>query len=257
MKSSFITILAVVLMTALSSQAFAYFSNNDLIEVVYNGTTAERAIDLGNLATLNLDTIASSLTLAGADSINLSALQASSWSDLKVGFFAYSGSTYQEYFATTATTAPVINTAARTSFSNAYSSTVGTYYGTQLGGTTNQIVDASPSNVNSYVKKMDSNGTAPGYFAGFNTAASSLGEASLAALDNGGSVTMYLYHFNLVSAAPGANGTPYSGILTLNANGSTVAESTAATPIPASILLFGSGLLGLVGLKKKGAETAA
>jgi hypothetical protein len=69
---------------------------------------------------------------------------------------------------------------------------------------------------------------------------------------------MYLYHFNVGKASAAAN-TPYYSILQINSNGSIVAETAppAATPIPASILLFGSGLLGLVGLKRKGAETAA
>ena len=37
---------------------------------------------------------------------------------------------------------------------------------------------------------------------------------------------MYLYHFNMITAAAGALGTPYSAILTLNANGSTTAQAT-------------------------------
>lgn len=252
MKLRFITVLTIVLMTALSSQAFAYFANNDLIEVVYNGTTAERAIDLGSLTTLNLSALTSPLTLSGANSINLSALQASSWSQLNVGFFAYSGSTYQEYFATTQNTTPAIVSSSRTAFANAYSSVAGLY-----GGSGTQIVDASTSSPNTYVKKMDSNGTTPGYYAGFNNESQNglIGEANLAALDTGGSVSMYLYHFNIVTAVNGVLGTPYSAILTLNANGSTVAQ--AVTPIPASILLFGSGLLGLVGLKRKSSEIAA
>jgi hypothetical protein len=252
MKTRLITLLTIVLMTALSSQAFAYFENNHLIEVVYNGTTAERAIDLGDLSTLSLDDIASRVTLTGAGSINLAALGASSWSQLKVGLFAYSGSSYQEYFANTLTTNPGINTANRTGFGNAYSSVANTYYRTTLGGTTSQIVDGLPTNSNSYRAKMNQTGTNPGGYAAFNHAPAT-GEASLAALDTGGSVTMYLYHFNLVTAVPGANA-DYMGKLTLLADGSTVAD---ATPIPASLLLFGSGLLGLVGLKKKGAEITA
>ncbi len=254
MKLLFIIVPTIVLMTAISSQAFAYFENNHLIEVVYNGTTAERAIDLGDLTTLGLDTLSSNpLTLAGANSINLSALQASSWSNLSVGFFAYSGSSgstpHQEYFATTQNVRPSINNTFLIAFSNAYNFVANTYYRTNLNGVTNQIVDADPGNSDSYRAKMDQNGTAPGAFGGLNRV-SQIGEANLAALDTGASVTMYLYHFNIATVAPGANGTPYSAILTLYANGSTVAEATA-TPIPASIRLFGSGLLGLIGFRKK------
>ena len=52
-------------------------------------------------------------------------------------------------------------------FGGAYSATATTYYRNQLGGATSQIVDASPSNVNSYVKKMDQTNV-PGAYAAFN-----------------------------------------------------------------------------------------
>ena len=239
--------LTIVLMTALSSQAFAYFTTNDLIAVVYNQTN-EEAIDLGSITNVNIDTLASPLTLAAAGSINLAGLQATSYSQLQIGLFAFSGmGTLQEYFATTQTTAPALNSKLILSFSSAFTNVTGYYSG--LG--TSSIEYGAPTNRNSYFKQMDGNGNSPGFYAGLNTAASSTGESSLAALDTGGSVAMYLYHFNVASAAPGAN-TPYYSILQINSDGSIVAEAApATTPIPASILLFGSGLFGLLGIRRK------
>jgi hypothetical protein len=256
MKIRSIVINLVILMVAFSTQAFAYFSNNHLIEVVYNGTTAERAVDLGDISTLSLDNHTTDYQLSSAGSINLTALQASSWSDLRIGYFAYN-TAGKEYFATTQQTTPTIISGSRTGFTGAYSSVVNTYYNSQLGGSTHQIVDALPTNLNAYVKKMDASGSVKGQYAGFNKDATA-GESNLSALGTTGYVDMYLYQWDLVTANAGPDATsPYVGILRLMADGSTVLLHQEAVPIPASFLIFGSSLFGLFGLKRKNVQAEA
>ena len=70
---------------------------------------------------------------------------------------------------------------------------------------------------------------------------------------------MYLYEYHIsgttVTLVKNAAGTTdYMGKLILDTTGNTTA---VPTPIPASLLLFGSGLLGLVGLRRKSADIAA
>ncbi len=75
-------------------------------------------------------------------------------------------------------------------------------------------------------------------------------EANLSALNTvGGYVDQYLYYYGS-NPDLGGQGTAVAKIRT-NADGSTTLSSLAPTPIPAAIYLFGSGLVGLVGMRRK------
>jgi hypothetical protein len=114
----------------------------------------------------------------------------------------------------------------------------------------NTSITVSQSALYSYWNNMNSGGTTPGTFGGYlqNTA-----EANLAALATVGYVDQVLYYY-------GANpdgGTPgvQVGVLRTFADGSTMLnpmnDPGASVPVPAAAYLFGSGLLGLIGLRRK------
>ena len=62
---------------------------------------------------------------------------------------------------------------------------------------------------------------------------------------------MYLYTFpgGVLDTGLDAN-TDYAGVIRLNSDGSVVLNPSAV-PIPGSILLLGSGILGLFGIRRK------
>ena len=153
---------------------------NDLVEVVYNPTgTAERAIDLGNLTTLNLGAITSpQLLTSGVTLPSPSDLGAgSNWSNLSVGFFSFSGTTTingvtnptpnNYYVASTQSTAPTVSTANAGAFRSAFNAIAG-LTGTYVG--TAQSVKLSPNTsdpdtgatIVSYLNKMDAGGPSAG-----------------------------------------------------------------------------------------------
>jgi hypothetical protein len=74
----------------------------------------------------------------------------------------------------------------------------------------------------------------------------------LNALGSGGFVDQKLYFFNFTSPAnPATAGTQVATIRTM-ADGSTIINpASPVVPIPPSVLLLGSGLLGLIGLRRR------
>jgi hypothetical protein len=64
---------------------------------------------------------------------------------------------------------------------------------------------------------------------------------------------MYLYKYNLVTLDnddDGVPSTPWIGVVRLYSDGEVVLNPSAV-PIPGSLLLLGSGLLGLFGIRRK------
>ncbi len=243
-----------ILLVLFSSQAFA-FQAGDLVLTVYNQTTGstELGIDLGSWSSLSQDlTSATPITLASAGSINLTTLGASFWSDLNAGIFSFSSTnpslSYDIMGTTDNTTAPNIKTGGVTGFGN-NGNTITGWYQSQSGGASNTgALDAT--NHSSYYYIMETHGTVIGAMGGYNKDATSA--LNLANLDSGQVATMYLYGFLANNVQSGAGSNPYLAAIDFLSNGSVVLEANAtqATPIPAGFMLFGSGLLGLFGLKR-------
>ena len=233
-------ITALVLFMSLATSSFAAFDNLKLIRVILQqtGGTTEIATNLGNVTTA----LAGGTFGGGADAFTA-----------KTGgtnFAAGSAGLNAVYFAVNQTTKELWITGEHPSISAGKSATITalttnifSYYNINLGGGPTVLADASYAN--SYRVKAD----ATTQFGQFGTAILLANrpytEANLAALATGGSVTQDIYYFaNYAIASTGVK----VGSITTNANGS---STVTATPIPAAFYLMGSGLLGLVGLRRR------
>ncbi|MEW6380214.1 MAG: hypothetical protein AB1611_11500 [bacterium] len=230
MKKIASILFAVCLLFALSSKVNAYWESGNLIEVIYNEVSGwEIGRDLGAIS-----------SMGSAIHVPIAA-QPGAW----VAFFGYDGVSDADginyYFATTEDMVPSVKGSAQSSFVSGYNGCVLNNY--KLGDVpADGITETLTSLSNSYWAKMDSS-TTRGQFAGFNNgyAEGKLGEAALTEADP----TMYLYQFKktgstTVTLIPG-QGTDYRLVI----------NPVNPVPIPGGFLLLASGILGLVGIKRR------
>jgi hypothetical protein len=221
MKKMMMLLAATMLLLGLNGQAMAYFSQGDLIQVAYSGTT-EIATDEGSMATL----------LAGGSTLNFS----SPLANANVAYFAYNstigGSAGTSWISGNNGGQSAIGGSAN-AFATAYGAVTTLYYQSSTPFGSAAQASVATTNASSYVSQMDGDG--PGNFAGFLNDNS--GETTLVA---NGPVQQTLYSYT------GSRGTlTGSPVVTINTG------NVAATPVPPSILLMGSGLLGLAGIGRK------
>ncbi|HUJ16789.1 MAG TPA: hypothetical protein VL197_02255 [Nitrospirota bacterium] len=252
MKKIMMLVMVVMLMLGVSGQAMAAFSDGDLIRVVYSTAgTNEVATDLGSIA--NLTSASSTLVNFNTNNFNFASL----------GAGANASNSYVVYYSLTLSPNPKNQawlsgpaggqTTAKsswTSFSSAAHTVNGQY---QLTGGGSSQVTLATNDPNSFYQQLEGGGSLVGYMKGFiPTSSSAIATASLANLATNGYVDQVLYYYGLPSGINGTStGLNVSTIRTM-ADGSTVLNPGApATPIPAAAYLFGSGLLGLVGLRRK------
>jgi hypothetical protein len=230
----------IVLMALFSCiESHASFEMGRLIQVVYKSDDVEVATDLLDVDVF--DFTQQNIQLTPAGTFNLGQFTSTNaWEDLKSGFFAHYADLEvgeaHAWFATTQPTAPAISESSLGGYFGSAGPTQ-TYYDT-LSDTITAIGD--PSYPNSYWVKMNSR-TSPGQYGGYNTGYETspgsgqnekLGESNLGALETIGYVDMYLYHFSLNALVPGPGGTPYTAVLRLLSNGSTVLNPIAGTVPP-------------------------
>lgn len=244
-----IVTVAVVLCGTVPAMA-AFYDNTNLVLVAYNWTDKEVAVDLGNYNTMDYGV---GQTLAAAGSVNLGQFGSAvdSWDDLHVGLYtAHKDSTnvYHLVFATTENTRPDINIAPKANFVS------GSTAHHTLNRGAGQVVVKAATEVNSYTNKLDLK--AYGQMAGVNLYNAPLASPTLDALSiAGGFIDLYLYEWNISGVPVVGDGTDYQGIIRLNADGSivTVAGNNPVVPIPGALVLFASGLVGLIGIRRKNA----
>jgi hypothetical protein len=261
MKKKMIALLAGALMMISAGSAFAAFTGDDLIRVVYNTASSVEAVaDLGSIATLLTDASGTVVGNGGASFLNngITSGTAGNIGGSNVAYFALStleNGTAGKYLwvsGSSSTTTPSGIAGLKWS-SDGPTGVLGVLIGnwnTSSGG--NNYYQGATSGTPSYYVKCDATGGNVGSLAGFMNAASAPNtEAGLAALATGGSVTQGLWYF------AAANSTTAAGALALdlqtNADGSTtiINPNVASTPIPPSFFLMGSGLLGMFGLRRK------
>ncbi|MDY6989263.1 MAG: Ig-like domain-containing protein [Thermodesulfobacteriota bacterium] len=218
-------LLSILLVLAMAGPAAGYFEADHLIQVVYNEDDSEVGVDLGDLSTLNLS--AQDLELSGPGTVGLSQFSTvSDWADLRVGYFAVNETTYQNWFATTQDTAPVIGEAQLLSFENGATQVWQKYLENEIAAGVAQVTP--PSQPRTYDLVMNLNSSAPGAYAGFN-ADDTDGESPLGLLSSVGYVDMYLYHWdiNTLDKGPDTN-TDWTAVIRLNADGGTVLNPSSS-----------------------------
>ncbi|RII25236.1 MAG: hypothetical protein CXR30_19135 [Geobacter sp.] len=227
--------LAAAMLTLSASSAFASFADLELIRVCYDRAGAEIGTDLGKVKDI---LAAPTTTVAG------------SFGELATGYVVYFAldRTTNELWATGSNTVPSTITGTIYGLTGLKSGTTSMYswYNTQ-GGTN---YTGLASDTNSYKGKISAT---QGNMAASITAASRLNtEASLASLitNGSGSVTQTLYYWanGLTTITAEKTGVAVATITT-NFDGTTTINTP--TPIPAAFYLMGSGLLGLVGLRRR------
>lgn len=257
MKKIMMLIMVALLMLGVSGQAMASFEEGHLIRVVYSGTGAgtEYVTDLGNLSTLT-SPITSPNSLPGTDTFSLSSVGASSWNNVNIAYFILDTSAFggsgTGWTSGSAANGGYTNSGAYGSFAGAAALTTNSW-GMYSGGATS--VNVQQADFASYWQWLNmANGGAPnvGSMGGLLQAPGASAEANLGQLATTGYVDQILYYYGATPDS-GARGTAVATIRTLlNGTGSTsLLAAPSAVPIPAAVYLFGSGLLGMFGLRRK------
>jgi hypothetical protein len=243
MKRLLCILCGAMLIFGIAANASAYFQPTSLILFGYTPGGNEVGYDLGDTATL--DFTAQNQVLAGPGSIDwLADTGAASLDQINVGMYSGNSATFEWWFVTTqANMEPSTSFANAQPFWNAQAAIQGTY-----GSRGTQKVTGVYSAPGSYGQAMNKTDTARGSYSAFNEDFT-VGELNLA--DTAGLSDLFLYHFffdagNIV-LDPGAD-TLHIASFDIRNDGSVVMN---AVPIPASVLLLGSGLLGLVGLRRR------
>jgi len=241
-KKFFAVIAASLLIFGIAGQAMAYFEVDDLrlirvVSQVSGSGNNEVVTDLGHFDATSLYT-GGSITF---DTNNFSTSQfgGTAITNLAVQYYIANTSTFNQVWIS----GPA---AGQTVLGNDYGmSALGgmymvNYVANQYG--TAQVV-WSQDGINSVKNQLENGGLYRGGMASFVDS----GIASVAL--TGSAVEQYLYYYSSDWSAS-ASGIAIAKIIT-NADGSTTISAISAVPIPAAIWFLGSGLIGLVGVRRR------
>lgn len=253
MKKIAVIIMAFMLLFGLTGQAMAYFEEGHLIRVLYtkdvsSGVAGEKEIvtDLGG--DYNFTSPTATHYSFATDANVLSDLNVSSWNQVYVAYFALTSigqSGANHLWLSGEDNGQAIKKAAWSNSQSAYNNF-----------TSSNSLSQGARNVNiqsgdySYSKQMGLDGR----FAGIvSTASNSFMDKGLAGFDATGQqyVDQYLYYYASPNFPTGADRAGLN-IYTIRTyeDGHTEINPTAI-PIPAAFYLLGTGLLGLIGIRRK------
>jgi hypothetical protein len=246
MKKIMVLFAAAMLLFGFSGQAMASFAAGDLIQVVYQaGGASEMATDLGSgyNFTSAYTGPAVNFTTNPFATAGTGVFSTANWGNLNVAYFISDGTNTNAWVSGPSTgltdgarKGPGFNTAAG-AVMNAYNA-----LGTGAQGSMLQ------SGLSSYYTRMNSAGLAIGSMSAFIPAGTT--EMNLLSLATPGSyVDQYIYFFGNATASSAQPGEQVYDIRTFSDGTSEI--QTTPTPVPPSVLLFGTGLLGLVGIRRK------
>lgn len=265
MKKTVALAVAGLSLLGAAGQASANIAQNHLTQVMYNKDFNQVYVDLGLIGT-DFSMTDKNKVLAAAGTVDFGMAGVSSWSALSLSAYATNtnldidngGWGYSQYVGTNNPNVPAFNPSGQDSFDQG----VEFINGHLAAGT----VAVAPilGDATGYYKTFNNSGKNTGTFA--VSLDTNFGESNLAALDAGGYVDMYIYHFGtdlesffatgdysyVHMLLPNADASSYA-VLRLNADGSTILNPTSSSevPLPGTMLLFGSSLLGLFGIRRK------
>jgi hypothetical protein len=277
MKKFLVFAAAALLIMGLAGQANALFAPGDLVRVEYDSVSnVEIATDLGNVSTLSgtINIAAPTLTDLGDTSMN----------NVNVAYFTYTGAKpnttfYAAVNATGVGPAQFLSGSNSSTINNVITGMLSLYAGgSTVGDLANSTKITNISNLsNSYFNAFNGLATDPTQGAGAFSGSLDTTTANFSEVNAGnGKGNLFTGLGGLGGAYPGGIGGASTGTEQLymfkdpgggveygslvsgwtiitGAGGSTeiIAPSGGAAPIPPSILLMGSGLLGLIGVGRR------
>ena len=246
MKKKILILAAVfMLMFSFAGQAMAAFTSGDLIQVIYtnDGSGAELAVDLGSFNSHTTSSGISDTSFSNTVSLS-SAFPGYSASQLNVSYYVFNSNTglgNTGYWVVGTDESGLTNRAGGKSGTTTAFNNLTTYYNS-MSGCSSVTSGAVSSESSSYWALMMKYGAASGGFDNYLPT----GVFTEATLPSSGYVDQYLYYFPYNNSANA--GVEIADIRTF-ADGHT--EVIPTVPIPAAVWLLGSGLIGLVGIRRR------
>ncbi len=252
---------AAALTLGLSGNAMAAIDNGDLIRVVFDTVgSVEYATDLGNFQDILSRTAAGEKNITvggGVDAIQTSIFGATTqMADLRVAYFTYDANN-GKWVGLASGLESISN------ISRKYSTFEGAAWATSGANATPTLGSYDANMITDNSAKLASKSDAKSFYTKFSVAVGSSyagmvsptnpnGIASLAALATGGSVEQNFFTWTGTNTNNASAGTLAFTLTTLD-DGVTVINKMEQqpVPVPAAAWLLGSGLMGLVGLRRR------
>jgi hypothetical protein len=244
MKRIFTLAAIAMLLFSFSGQAIAYFEDGHIMRVVYDrGGTYEVVTDLGAGWDLRNPSSANKLFNAAGTTFSLSQLGISNWSNAYVAYFTLtlynpdSGSQDGAW-----TSGPLTS---QSNLGRQWNSFIGNaHYIAGMNYQSGQVQNVNlQANANSYQKRFGK----VGRFSAFLPSSQPTGDQNLAALATDGYVDQMLYFYGDPNVT--SSGVQVYTIRTYENGTSEINPSTV--PLPGAVYFLGSGLLGLIGIRRR------
>lgn len=253
MKKIMMLFVAMMLVVGFSGQAMAAFENAHLVRVVYTGgaTGMETATDLGDISTITATTTANYL-FSGQGKFDLAAIGGNATNSF-VTYFAVVPSGATRAWLSGSDGGQRVAKSGFSGFAGAQGTTG--YTGMLKLAGTSQVTSSStdPKSFWNTLANGTGSGTMKGFINGGNSDGSAnIATANLAGLASTGYVDQKLFYYSAPSGIGNATGVSVATIRTFADGHTELNPVTApAVPIPAAAYLFGTGLLGLIGIRRK------